>query len=230
MSYFYHPELSEGAEVALCEEESRHLSKTLRIKVGAKISILDGQGKIARAEVLSVPERRGEVTCTVLTVKEFPKPKTRVHLYLCPPRNNLFSQIIRQATELGVTSIHLMESEYSVARPKDKNIVEWEKNALAACKQSGNPFLPTFSKVVTFNEALESCKIPSYYGAVPQDVDKSAAQHVDAEEVAIWIGPEGGFSDQELAALKGSGAKGMCLGSWILRVETAVVAMMSQFV
>ena len=230
MSYFYHPELTVGAEIALCDEESRHLNKTLRIKAGATISVLDGRGSIAKAEVLSVPERRGQVVCSVLELQEFPKPKTRVHLYLCPPRNNLFSQIIRQATELGVTSIHLMESEYSVARPKDKNIVEWEKNSLAACKQSGNPFLPNFSKVVSFQEALKSCEIPSYYGAVPQDVDKTSAQHIDAEEVAIWIGPEGGFSDVELQALKDSGAKGMCLGSWILRVETAVVAMMSQFV
>lgn len=230
MSYFYHPDLSLGAEFALCDEESRHMTKTLRMKAGTVIDVLDGKGGVAKAELLSVPERRGQATARVLEFKTVLKPKTRVHLYVCPPRNNLLTQIIRQSTELGVASIQLMESEYTMSRPKDKNLAEWERAALAACKQSGNAFLPEFPSVKSFSAALAACELPSYYGAVPEDADKLNRADDSPEDLAIWIGPEGGFSAAELAALKESGAKGICLGTWILRVETAVVAMMSQFV
>ena len=226
MASFYHSDLQEAQEIELSPEESQHLAKTLRGKVGDTITLFDGCGTKAQATILALPQRRGPVVCQITTCENIPRPDYRIHLYVAPPRNKLLPQVVRQAVELGVSDIHLIESDFSVV--KGKGHENLQKDILNACKQSGNAYFTEIHPMLSFNDALAECTEDIYFGAVPTDPNIDPKRHQFPSELAIWIGPEGGFSEKEKQALIDKDAKGICLGKWILRVETAVVALISK--
>ena len=221
MPYFYAPEI-EASNVILSREESGHLCKTLRAKTGQEVKVLNGKGLVASAKILEANPKK--VICEITQIKEIEKPKFKVNVYLAPPRHNIMAPLIKQCVELGVWSINLIECEYSVSKPKDKKGA-FEKEIISGAKQSGNPFFPEVNPLVKFSEALKNCSLPKFYGAVPEEaIDRESI--LKANDVSLWIGPEGGFSEAELTALKKSGAQGITVGNWILRVETALVSLL----
>ena len=224
MPYFYCENLPESGHVELSREETQHLAKTLRAKIGDKIELLDGDGQKAIAEVKDLPRNRGNATCSILNVETVPVPQRRIHLFVAPPRSNIFSPLIKQCVEMGVWSINLVECEFSVSKPKDKKDTFF-KDILAAGKQSGNAYFPKIIPLKKFSQALNDCEFPIVYGAVPADRGEVDALPQEGD-IALWIGPEGGFSDKELQAIKDKNATGVCLGNWVLPFETAVVALL----
>ena len=157
MPYFYNPEpLSEKA-FFLPQDESRHLSKTLRAKVGDLIHLLDGQGTIIEAEISNIPSK-GRISCFLKSSELIPEPRVKIHLYIAPPRSNIMSSLIKQCVELGVWEIHLLECEFSVSKPKDK-INLYEKEIISAAKQSGNPYFPEVKTAIPFKEATKSPRL-----------------------------------------------------------------------
>jgi 16S rRNA (uracil1498-N3)-methyltransferase len=227
MSFFYHPELiSKTGIIQLSREESQHISKILRAQIGDKISLLDGNGQKATAEVTAIPRNRGQVECRILEVRTIPEPKKKIHLYIAPPRHNILTGLTKQCVELGVWEIHFIECEYSVAKPKDK-ADSLLKDIIAGAKQSENPFFPKIHKLTSFSEALEECQLQKVLGAVPNDNFPKFNPHPSEESLALWIGPEGGFSEKEKRALRDTSAESLCIGEWVLRVETAVIGLIS---
>ncbi|NQZ57255.1 MAG: RNA methyltransferase, partial [Lentisphaeraceae bacterium] len=101
----------------------------------------------------------------------------------------------------------------------------FSKDIIAAAKQSGNTYFPKLSSLKKFSQALNDCEFPIVYGAVPADRGEVSSLPEEGD-IALWIGPEGGFSDAELQAIKDKGATGVCIGNWVLRVETAVIALL----
>jgi 16S rRNA (uracil1498-N3)-methyltransferase len=226
MSFFYQPNLnSETETLFLSKEESLHISKTLRGKPGDLLKLIDGKGQIARAEILSIPKNKGEVECRLVNLQKTPEPKNKIHLYLAPPRHNILGPLLKQCTELGVWEIHLIECEYSVAKPKDKTEALF-KDILAGAKQSGNTYFPVIHDLVPFKKAVSDCALPGFIGAVPEDQFGTSSYH-DKDNIALWIGPEGGFSAKEKELLRLQNCSGICLGNWILRIETAVVGLLA---
>ena len=224
MPYFYCEEITESADVELSREETQHLSKTLRAKIGDKIELIDGKGIKAIAQIVDLPKNRGNATCAVLNQEIIPVPKKRIHLFVAPPRSNIFAPLIKQCVEMGVWSINLIECDFSVSKPKDKKDA-FSKDIIAAAKQSGNTYFPKLSSLKKFSQALNDCEFPIVYGAVPADRGEVSSLPEEGD-IALWIGPEGGFSDAELQAIKDKGATGVCIGNWVLRVETAVIALL----
>ena len=118
-----------------------------------------------------------------------------IHLYMAPPRHNILTGLTKQCVELGIWEIHFIECQYSVAKPKDK-ADSLLKEIIAGAKQSGNPFFPKVHPLCSFNEALEKCTLQNILGAVPNDNFPNYNNH-SAAQIALWIGPEGGFSEKE---------------------------------
>jgi 16S rRNA (uracil1498-N3)-methyltransferase len=194
----------------------------MRGKVNDKILLFDGCGTTAEATVTSVDAKK--VGCRVDSLVRHTLPKKRIHLYLAPPRHNLLSPLIKQCVELGLWQIHLIECDFSVAKPKEKDEL-FRNELLAGAKQSGNPFFPEIFPMKKFNNVLENCQLKKFYGATPSE-NKGELVVVGEEEISLWIGPEGGFSENELEKLRKSGAQGITIGEWILRVETALVSLL----
>ena len=219
MAYFYAPEIPDSGTVTLSKEESTHLSKTLRAKVGDEIQLLNGNGHIAKGKISSIDKR--QVCCDIMSVVTVAEPDLKIHLYLAPPRSNIMSGLVKQCVELGVWSISLIDCEFSVSKPKDKSGL-FQNEIIAAAKQSRNPFFPKVNSLQSFKTAFENCPYPKVYGAVPnENVDNTK---IDSNEISLWIGPEGGFSPSELKTLQ-ENAQGITIGNWVLRVETACVGL-----
>lgn len=217
-----------GSQPFLDARERDHLFKTLRARPGDEIRLLDGRGTVARARVL--PGREVEV----LEQRQFPLPVRRLLLYCAVPRRVKFDLLLKQAAELGVSEIRPVVCERSVAQPEGSE--RWTTLLQEGCKQSGNPFLPEIGAPLPLKAALEKLRaenVAMFFGAVPQQHGAACSGDdgdgagdlfpVAATDLAWLVGPEGGFSAAEEALLTGTGARGINLGPYILRLETAAV-------
>ncbi len=241
MRRFFCPSFPDRGSVCLPDEEARHLVRVLRASEGDEIQLMDGKGRLATANVSQISGSRTtpRVTVDIGSYENIFLGSNKICLYVACPRTKQIELILRQATELGVYEIHPIVTEFTVSRP-DKNADKWQNVLIEAMKQSGNPFLPKLFPVTSFDKAL-STDAPDFgfYGAVPTDEDKSSIKVVETDislhRVAIWVGPEGGFSAGELEALRtkhvdfDNGLSQRCyqpmvIGHHILRIETAVTA------
>lgn len=211
-------DLSPGAEVTLERGEETHLFRILRALPGDEVELLDGRGRIASAEVK--PGRLLQIR----SIREIAPPSRRIHLYIAPPRRQKMDTILREATELGVWRIVPILCEYRVAKPEASSIAtRWNDAMFEACKQSGNPFLPESVPPLQFSAAVEDARERCgelRFGS-PEETGENSSS---AEDIAWFVGPEGGFSKREETCLREAGAKPLRVGRWILRVETAAIA------
>ena len=224
---FYCPNLRTGS-VLLPESEALHAAKVLRLSVGDSLTLMDGLGHTATAVVETISRRGSELVCKVDEVLQNPKPLYGIRLYLAPPRAKIMELVVRFATELGVARITPILCQYGVSKP-DGNKESWLQTAIVAMKQSRNPWLPILDEPVVLNAALSSATECSFLGAVPATVTSCSPPSPEAcrqKGVALWIGPEGGFSPDEENAIMGQGACPLTVGPCVLRVETAVPALL----
>lgn len=224
-----------GDEAVLSAAESHHLARVLRGRSGEQVTLLDGAGAVAAAEIDDVGSRRkgALVRCRVIERRQVEAPMLRPVLFISPPRQKQMSSIVRQATELGVWTIRPITVQRSVARPQPEATARWTEDAREACKQSGNPFLPTIHPPAILQEALDASDFPGHIGWVPGNSESDSRPWSDdrvrgaAGQMGLWIGPEGGFAEDEAAQILAHGVRPLGLGPWVLRVETAVIAGLS---
>ena len=218
MHNFFSESLGEcGDELFLSRAETKHLFKTLRAGKGDVIGVFDGKGGCAEAEI--VDDKR----IVISRVERREEPDLKVHLFVAPPKRSCMDQLLRQCTEAGVWAVHPVICRYSVALP-GKVSERWNTLLQEACKQSGNVFMPVLHDPVNLDVALEQIKregMSSFYGAVVSD-SQQAPLRIGGD--AAWlVGPEGGFSDEEIRQIADCGASPLNLGPYIMRVETAAV-------
>jgi 16S rRNA (uracil1498-N3)-methyltransferase len=217
-----------GQSAELDANESRHAQTVLRVRVGDLVGLLDGEGVAATAEITGIGGRRDPVVYTVLERRELDPPTPAIHLHIAPSRTKGMNAVIRQATEMGIASVTPVITERSVSKPDDQTLGAWRNQAVEACNQSGNPFLPELHPPTPLAVALASA-VPGYYGAVPEDTGNGPDHQTPLtshQALALFIGPEGGFTDDEIALLN-SRLQPLCVGPYILRVETAVTGCIS---
>ncbi len=213
---FLFPMPEAGATFELPREEAEHLFKVFRASVGDAVDVLDGAGRRGRAVVEPGKLLKME------TVSFFPPPAKEIHLYCALPRRNKQDDLLKQTTELGVTAIHPVICQRSVAQSEPTP--RWEVLMREACKQSKNPYLPELAAPQDFAASLEEAKsrgLTLVYGSV---APAETTAFAEARGVAYFVGPEGGFSPEEFALLEKNGAAGVNLGPYVLRLETAAVA------
>lgn len=222
MHRFFYEKLSSVSEkesVSLSGGEAAHLFKILRARPGEIVGLLDGNGRVAEAEVIQ--DKKLEIK----TVRTVPIPEKRIHLFLTPPRRQKMDQALRQLTELGAWSITPVICERSVVQLDGPSAPErWMELLRESCKQSGNPFLPQLFAPVSMTDAVraaaERCRTV-FYGDPRENPGDAVPLTGD---IGLFIGPEGGFSPAELELLGQSSFHPLRIGNWILRVETAAAA------
>ena len=213
-------------EAVLSQGEAAHACKVLRLLEGDLCQLMDGQGHLAEAEVMEIDRHR--VRCAIRSMQFFPPAYPNVRLYVAPPKGKNWDVILKMATELGVTRITPILCRYGVSRPDEAKDGWWE-TLIAACKQSGNPWLPQMDDPLGFREAVaQSVGECGFVGMVPRHQQKEVWKDpaFQAGNLALWVGPEGGFTEEEEEALLHNGAHPLTVGEWILRVETAVPALL----
>ena len=177
--------------------------------------MLDGRGGRAVAEVLPGKVLRVE------SRDDAPAPERKLHLFFAMPRRSRLDALLPACAELGVWELHPCVCARSVAEstPNDR----WQLQLVEGCKQSGNPFLPRVAKPEPLLPCVRSVAaggMELFYGSVAAaDVPATSA----ARDVGWVVGPEGGFTPDEEAALREVGVRPLNLGEWVLRLETAAV-------
>jgi 16S rRNA (uracil1498-N3)-methyltransferase len=214
-----------GQQIELDEDESRYLLKVRRVRVGEAIELLDGRGSRCSA-TLSSAGRRARVE-VVAVGSEPAQCATRILLLgLAEPAATL--DALTGACELGVTEVVLVRCERSQGHaPSGARI---ERVLRAAMRQCGRPSPPqllgappedTWSLADALAHRIE---VPGLFGD-PDGSGHSAALHGG---LRLLVGPEGGLTAREIEAARVAGFRGVCLGPWILRTPTAVVALLAR--
>lgn len=208
-----------GSFLSLDPREAPHLFRILRARPGETVALMDGHGTLGTAVVEPDRQLRLESKRTA------PPPERRLHLYFAPPKKQKLDALLKQAVELGVYELVPVLCERSVVLPGESSVAgRWMDLLFEACKQSGNPFLPSVAIPMPFAAALararETC------GALIVGSNRTGVfpELGEASDVAFFVGPEGGFSDAETDAMFAAGSVPLRIGDWTLRVETAAVA------
>lgn len=212
-----------GARVPLAPDDRHHLRRVLRLADGTEVELADGTGASAHGRL-----QGDEVTLTAVTPPAAPStPRLTVAQAL--PKGRKLDEVVRQVTELGVDRIVPVAAERSVARldgaKAAKAVERWAAVARAACEQARRPARPeVVTPIVPGALTGEGRAVLVAEPSATDPLHAVAAELVAADEVVIAVGPEGGWSEGELAELTAAGATPVRLGPHVLRTEHAAAA------
>ncbi|MFI3206274.1 MAG: 16S rRNA (uracil(1498)-N(3))-methyltransferase [Clostridia bacterium] len=218
-----------GDTFLLDGENGRHASRSLRMKVGEKLTLCDGKGTDFFCEITEI--NSDEVSLRVNEKKEnTAECPVKIYLYQCLPKADKMDLIVQKAVELGVYKIIPVISSRCITSYKgkeEKKIQRLNKISLEAAKQSGRGIVPEVSFPQSIVESVEkSCgKRILFY----EKGGKSISEILETEEkeISVLIGPEGGFSEEEVEFARKNGFFIGTLGKRIVRTETAGLIAMS---
>jgi 16S rRNA (uracil1498-N3)-methyltransferase len=234
-SLFYSEHLADpGATLTLTGDEAHHAATSRRLKVGDTLWLFDGRGGLVRTTLLHITARGGALNLRVEERRTELPPKPAIHLACALPKGNRQSTLLDMATQLGITDFTPLVCERSVVKPGANSAERWRRICLEACKQSRRPYLPILHASATPQEmvAREAGRANTVWIAHPSAaavaVSRAVEQNASAD-VTILVGPEGGFTEQEVERTTGGGAQPITLGAAILRIETAAAALVAAF-
>ena len=230
-------QISEG-QIVITGKDLRHMKDVLRMKIGEDFAVSDGGGDLqyqcrlkayteegAVAEILYVSDEKAELPC-------------RIVLYQGLPKSDKMETVIQKAVELGASEVVPVVTARSIVKLDDKKagakVTRWQAISEAAAKQSKRRKIPEIGQVLTYREALkEAGELDVLLIPYEMAEDMSHTRAVLESEVrsgrsiGIFIGPEGGFTPEEVQEACKAGAHAITLGKRILRTETAGMTVLS---
>jgi 16S rRNA (uracil1498-N3)-methyltransferase len=232
MAERFFAEVPSGASrVTLVGSEAHHLGRVVRARVGDELVLFDGDGAEFAAQVLRV--RRDTVELQILERREIDRElPCHVSLGVALPRGDRQRWLVEKAVELGVSEFTPLITRRGVAQPGIAAQKRLRRAVIEASKQCGRNRLMQIHDALALQRFIESApEDAARWIAHPaaKDSPDSLPQLADPDRAAVWlaIGPEGGLTDDEVAAAVAGGWRIVGLGGRILRVETAAVALAS---
>ncbi len=225
-----------GKELVICGSDVNHIKNVLRMKPLDEVEAVLPDGKIATCSLRDFSDE--EIIADVLFVEESGvELSNRITLYMGLPKFDKMELVIQKAVELGAYRIVPVSMKRSIVKfdPKKAKakVVRWQAIAEAAAKQSKRAIIPEIGEVLTFKEALREASGLDHI-LVPYECAEDISHTRDiisgigrGESLAIFIGPEGGIDEAEIAAARSAGAKIITLGRRILRTETAAISVLA---
>jgi 16S rRNA (uracil1498-N3)-methyltransferase len=213
-----------GDQLRLTAEQQHYLYRVLRLTAGSQFIALDGQGQHWLAQLGPEP---GLAIATPQAVSPLARPL--VTLAIALPKGNGFDQVVRQATELGVSRLQPILSERTLLQPSAARLHRWQRIAAEATEQSERPQQPQVLPPLAWPDYLARLDHPrqAWLCVTRQPAPHllTVAQHnLPLGEVAIATGPEGGWTEAEVAAARAARFQPVSLGPLILRAVTAPLA------
>ena len=223
MQYFYDPTLSpESKQCILGKEESNHIIRVLRKRIGDRIQITNGMGYKFTAEIVDPSVQRCKIAICK-TEKTIPK-MYHLHLAVAPTKNmDRFEWFLEKATEIGIDEITPVICERSERKILKRHRLD--KVIQSAMKQSKRTFLPKLNDPVGLEKFLEQDHQGLCFIAHCQEGEKAELKRRIApdKDILVLIGPEGDFSDTEIQSALNKGFMPVSLGEYRLRTETAAI-------
>lgn len=234
--FFVEPSQVEEHTIRIQGSDVNHIKNVLRMKTGEEILISSGEN----LEYACYIEEMGteEVLAHVMYVQEAGyELSSRIYLFQGLPKSDKMELIIQKAVELGVHEIIPVATRRAVVKlegKKEENkIRRWQAIAGSAAKQSKRMYVPEVKPVMRFSQAIEQAKeldivlLPYELAEGMRKTKEIIAQIEPGGSIGIFIGPEGGFDEEEVRMAVEMGAKAITLGKRILRTETAGLTVLS---
>ncbi len=217
-----------GEFITLSPDDSKHIAKALRMRVGESLTVCDGAGTDYDCVIDSLSP-----DCVSVKVLSQKKSETEadvdITIYQALPKSDKMDGIVQRAVELGAKKIVPILSERCVSRPDakacDTKVKRWNKIALEAAMQCGRGIIPEVDGVQTFRQAIGSMTADTvimFYEGGGKPIKEMGI--TKGQSVAVIVGPEGGFEESEVEFALNSGAIIGSLGPRILRTQTASLA------
>lgn len=217
--------------IALDPQAHQIVSQVLRQKQGAPLELLNGLGQVAKTTLIEIKKKSSAVVVDQIKNAAPLVPKIRLVAGLL--KGEKMTWLVQKATELGVSAIDVVETQACVAKYKPAHIDKYQKTAIEAMRQSGNPFLPTirgFASLVQWQEQTDLSAHRAFFH------EKEDAQWIhtwpDAtliQDIDVLVGPEGGLLPEETQWLTDQGFCSLRIHPYVLRAETAALMGLSFF-
>lgn len=222
--------LDVGSEIPLPAALRHQASRVLRFRLGERAIFFDGSGFDFTVE-FGDPQAGETAVRVVARERNLAEPAVRVTLYVAPLKGDHFSWTLQKGTEVGAAAFVPVITARTIAaadRADSAKLERWRRIVREAAEQSGRGVVPTVVQPLPFAEA---CKIAAPRGpaliAWEQERERALSHAIRANgsrtEVGLFIGPEGGFTSDEVAVARGFGIEPVTLGPRILRAETAAI-------
>jgi 16S rRNA (uracil1498-N3)-methyltransferase len=231
---FFSPQPIVSSQVELAGSEQHHLAHVLRIREGACVTLFDDSGAEFTAEVTEL--KRSTVRLEILARHEVSRELSwPLTLAVALPKGERQQWLVEKAVELGVGQLVPLTCERGVAQPGDNATSRLERWVVAACKQCGRNRLMRIATPQTPSALYAHRDERIVLVAHPSPEARSLRQVLpelsdDCREIVVVIGPEGGFTDDELAKIQHPQVEMVQLGPRILRVETAAISLVASLV
>ncbi len=221
-----------GTLLYLQPDQSHYLHRVLRLGEGDRFIAQNGKGQQWLA-VLTKQSAQAEILEEIVSL--LPRSAAPLRLIAALPKGNSFDQVVRQATELGVSHIYPVISDRTLLRPKGNKLERWRRIANEASEQSERVTVPEIAAPVGLKQCLQQTPQEelSYICVARQDAPlllceiQSCLTSEDIQGVNLMIGPEGGWTSDEITVAIHHSYKVVSLGSAILRATTAAVTALS---
>ena len=227
--YFTKTENIRDGFITIKDDEAKHILNVMRMAVGDKITICDGNKKDYYCEITET--EKNALKARIIEVAESQtEPETEIVLFQGLPKSDKMEYIIQKCVEIGVSRIVPVITERAVVKiekgaKEDKKVERWLKISESAAKQSGRGIVPIVERPVKFAEALKMAELLENAVIPYENEEKTGLKEfikvAKKGSVGIFIGPEGGFDNSEIEMAVKSGITPVTLGKRILRTETA---------
>ena len=233
MDRFFTPKSNINLEQNTCViegEDVKHISRVLRCRENDKLEVCDMDNNEYICEIKEI--NKDNILLDIIEKVNIKRESNlKVKLYQGMPKGTKMELILQKLTEIGVDEIVLVQAKRSVTKidnkKEDKKIERWERIIYEAAKQSKRAKIPKLTGVLTFKEALADMQ-NNDLNLCPYENErtisiKEAIKDSSANTIGIFVGPEGGFEEEEVEKIQEIDGKVVSLGPRILRTETASV-------
>ncbi len=233
MPCFYTPELKEqNSEIMISGEEYHHIIDVFRKPIEAEILLTNGKGLLAKAKIISIRKKNLTVSIIVIDKEKQSQPKIAVAFSILKNKHDFL--VIEKLTELGIKEFFPIFTDRTVRKPSKNTTIKFKKTAVAAIKQCDNAFLPKVNITTNLTEFLENIR-ENYQPVVALEAGENrqlweVLSSLNEENICLIIGPEGGFTFEEIEMFKNKKIQTFSLGNHIVRAETAAIAASAQLV
>ena len=232
--FYVPPAMINGTELEFPERELHHLHRVLRKNVGDVVQVVDGEGARHEVEITFLEKSAGKGKI-LKTRRRFAEPLVELVVAHGTLKGERFDWFVEKATEIGIRRIIPLLSQggrVSAVRSESRRN-RWERIAIAAMKQSGRSILPHIDNLMTLDEVLETSAAFDFKVIAHPHINAHPLKPVALESIhsalkcMVLIGPESGFTDEEVELAAEFGFESITLGPRRLRSETAGIVLLS---
>ncbi len=223
---FFSSRTVDGSKLQLTPDESHHLLHVLRAEPGSEWTVFDGSGCEFRVRLVGGCKRTAELD-VIEQLQVDRELATHLHLAVAFPKGDRQKWLIEKCVELGVQELTPLNSSRSVVKLSSASIEKFQRNVVESSKQCGRNRLMQLNRPIDFATLIGQANGPMDVGcrwiADPNGCSISIRMADIGSKTTAIVGPEGGFSDEELESAAANNWDAVSLGSRILRIETAAI-------